>query len=182
MVGKKTIFKKDEKNWVSRFIMDEVVIMPLARTKEDVNYIYSISNETGSRIWQLIDGENTVEEVQKIMKEEFNGPAESVEGDVMEFIADASEEGLIKETKEEKRQKGEAIRTKGAKKGYNKPDIARVKMQPEQAVLYACVHEVDGKNGETFGECCGVGCSPFGYECDQLYCSGSSGGSADPGS
>ena len=50
------IYVKSEGDWVSRFILDEVVIMPLCRSQEDMQYIYSISNESGSRIWQLLDG------------------------------------------------------------------------------------------------------------------------------
>lgn len=95
MLKPNDVYKKQEDNWVSRFIFDEVVIMPLCRTEEDMQYIYSISNETGSRLWQLLDGKHSVREIQEILKAEYQGQGEVIEREVLEFIGDLYEVELI---------------------------------------------------------------------------------------
>ncbi|MBN1871213.1 MAG: PqqD family protein [Candidatus Omnitrophica bacterium] len=152
MISLKDVFAKNEKNWVSRFILDEVVIMPLCRTEDDVQYIYSVSNETGSRIWQLIDGRNTVGDIQEAMKKEYRGPGERIERDVLEFIEDVYGEKLINITRPKKQKTAAAKGSEKVRKVYKKPDIAKVKMQPEQAVLTCCLDNYEPKQG-SFGFC-----------------------------
>ena len=86
------------------------------------------------------------------MKSEYKGPAERIERDVIEFIEDVLSVKLIRVTKQKKqrcnRQKGGV----GRQKTYRKPDIAKVKMQPEQAVLTCCLDNYEPKQG-SFGFC-----------------------------
>ncbi len=68
MSASKKIPKKNDKlAW--RTIEDETVIMPLTEQLED-GEIVNILNETATRIWGLIDGKNSEEDLtQKIIKE-----------------------------------------------------------------------------------------------------------------
>ncbi len=138
MLNLNDCFKKTEEKWVSRSILDEVVIMPLCRSEDDMQYIYSIANETGFRIWQLLDATHTVRDIQEILKREFQGQAEVIEREVLVFLKDILSAKLI--------EKSTPLRTKAAlnykpihkKKPYKTPEIAKIKMQPEQAVLSCC--------------------------------------------
>lgn len=141
MLRPSDVYKRIEDNWVSRVILDEVVIMPLCRSEEDIQYIYSISNQTGSRIWQLLDGRYSAKDIQEILKSEYQGQGEVIEREVLEFLRDILEVKLIKKIKE-KAKKGKPQTTSqkpDKKKSYKTPKIAKVKMQPEQAVLSCCV-------------------------------------------
>jgi hypothetical protein len=138
------IYKKSEDNWVSRFILDEVVIMPLCKSEEDMQYIYSISNETGVRIFQLLDGKQSVKEIQEVLKKEFQGKYDEIEAGVLTFIEDLLSVKLIekasktKALKEGARGKRDEGRLLSKKKPYKTPEIAKIKMEPEQAVLSCC--------------------------------------------
>jgi hypothetical protein len=139
------IYIKNEDNWVSRFILDEVVIMPLCRSEEDMQYIYSISNEAGVRIFQLLDGEHSVKEIQEVLKKEFQGKNENIEGEALTFIEDLLSVKLIEKASTTTALKGEARgkrdegRLLSKKKPYKTPEIAKITMQPEQAVLSCCI-------------------------------------------
>jgi len=142
MVRAGDVYKKVEEDWVSRFIMDEVVIMPLCRSEADIQYIYSISNQTGSRIWQLLDGAHSVGRIQETIEAEYQGSPELMEKEIRQFLEDVVGAGLIQKVDSKSRGQGSRIRAAAGQKGrrspYQTPEIARVKMQPEQAVLACC--------------------------------------------
>jgi len=54
-----------------------------------------ILNETGASIWNLCDGKRTIEEIAKIIEEEFEAEDESVLEDVREFVDELEKQGLI---------------------------------------------------------------------------------------
>ena len=142
MIKLSSVYKKAEGKWVSRSIMDEVVIMPLCRSQDDMQYIYSISNQTGSKVWQLLDGDHSVGEIQEILKSVYDGQAEVIEREVLEFIKDIFEAKLIEEDKaKRKKTNNSQCQIPPKKKTYKSPEIAKIKMQPEQAVLSCCTHQ-----------------------------------------
>jgi hypothetical protein len=165
------IYKKNQDGWVSRFILDEVVIMPLCKSEEDMQYIYAISNETGSRIWQMLDGKNSVKEIQEALKKEFQAKSEAIEEGVVTFIRDLlsvkllERSGKTKAVKREVSNKNREGRSLDKKKPYKEPEITKVKMQPEQAVLSCCIYSRYGKycgGGFTGNNWCdrGTTCGP----------------------
>ncbi|MCD4783504.1 MAG: PqqD family protein [Candidatus Eremiobacteraeota bacterium] len=54
-----------------------------------------ILNETGASIWELSDGNRTVEEIAKIIEEDFEAEDESVLSDVKEFVEELEKQGLL---------------------------------------------------------------------------------------
>jgi hypothetical protein len=169
------IYIKNEDSWVSRFILDEVVIMPLCRSEEDMQYIYSIANETGVRIFQLLDGKHSVKEIQEVLKKEFQGKNEEIEAGVLTFTEDLLSVKLIEKSSKRKALKGDVSgkrdegRLLNKKKPYKAPEITKVTMQPEQAVLSCCMYNQYGKScagGWTGGNWCdrGITC-PAGTTC-----------------
>lgn len=139
MAGLNDVYVIVKDRWVSRFILDEVLIMPLGRSHDELTYIYSISNETGSRIWNLLDGRHSVKDIQDILMAEYQGQKELIERETSEFIDDLAQDKLINKTKPiASNQEVVVRRPSGKKKTYISPEIAKVKMEPEQAVLACC--------------------------------------------
>jgi hypothetical protein len=158
------VYEKAKDNWVSRVIADEVIIMPLCRSEDDMQYIYSISNETGARIFALLDGRHSVRGIQEVIKREFKGNAEVIEREVAEFLKDLLSVKLIEtsgrrkstriedpESRNDTRSSMLDARSTGKKKPYKAPVIAKVKMQPEQAVLSCCVNNLYPKYNTDWG-------------------------------
>jgi hypothetical protein len=159
MLNLNDIYIKNEDDWVSRVILDEVVIMPLCRSEDNMQHIYSIANETGVKIFQLLDGKHSVKEIQEVLKKEFQGKNEDIEEEVLTFIGDLLSVKFIEKSRKAtalkadvsgKRDEGRLL-TK--KKPYRTPEIAKVKMQPEQAVLSCCTVNPVMKIGATYVYC-----------------------------
>ena len=155
MIKLNDVYRRVEDKWVSRFILDEVVIMPLCRSQDDMQYIYSISNQTGSKVWQLLDGSHCVKEIQEILKSVYEGQAEVIEREVLEFIEDIFEAKLIEEDKAKRKKINDSqCQIPQKKKTYKSPEITKVKMQPEQAVLSCCLNVVAAKSTGTSSNVC----------------------------
>jgi hypothetical protein len=142
-------YKKNEDDWVSRLILDEVVIMPLCRSEEDMQYIYSISNETGVKIFQLLDGKHSIREIQELVKKEFQ-ESEETDGEVLTFISDLLSVELIKKSNTARANKDSQARSEDGpssrkKKAYKTPELVKIRMQPEQAVLSCCLVDANPK-------------------------------------
>lgn len=143
MLNLNASYNKNEDDWVSRLILDEVVIMPLCRSEEDMQYIYSICNETGVRIFQLLDGKHSIKEIQEIVKKEFQ-ESEGIDGEVLTFLSDLLSVKLIKKSNTARSNKDPQARSEDGpssreKKPYKTPELAKIRMQPEQAVLSCCL-------------------------------------------
>ena len=48
--------------------------------------VVTVLNETGSGIWQLLDGRNSVEDIINIISSEFSVSRQEAEKDTLEFI------------------------------------------------------------------------------------------------
>jgi hypothetical protein len=56
---------------------------------------YYTLEDVGARIWDLCDGEHSVEQMAAILCTEFDAPAESVQVDVLEFVSELRDERLL---------------------------------------------------------------------------------------
>ncbi len=68
---------------------DEVVLLNL-----DSGHYYSL-NESGRRIWELLDGENTIPDITSVICEEFNVDQEKAVKDINELIDELLNEKLV---------------------------------------------------------------------------------------
>lgn len=57
-------------------------------------YYYSV-DDVGSRVWELCDGERTLDQVVSVICEEFDAPEETVRTDVLQFVDELEQEGLL---------------------------------------------------------------------------------------
>jgi pyrroloquinoline quinone biosynthesis protein D len=56
---------------------------------------YYALDEVSGRVWDLCDGTRTVAQLVAAICAEYEAPAETVEADVLEFLADLSADGLV---------------------------------------------------------------------------------------
>jgi hypothetical protein len=70
---------------VFRKIADEFILVPIRQNVGDLESIYTL-NETGARIWELIDGKIKVRKIKEKLIEEFEVTPEEVEKDIIEHL------------------------------------------------------------------------------------------------
>jgi hypothetical protein len=71
---------------VSRQIVNEIIIVPVKRRAKDVDNIYSI-NDTGARVWELMDGNRSLEQIVEQITDEYDVEKTVAEQDALEFVA-----------------------------------------------------------------------------------------------
>lgn len=79
-------------NIVSRLIGGEMILVPIRKNVGDMESIYTL-NETGARVWELIDGQRTLAEILQHMVAEFEVAPPQAEQDLLELIDALQEQG-----------------------------------------------------------------------------------------
>jgi len=72
-------------NIVSRSIAGDMVLVPIRKNIADMESIYTL-NETAARIWELVDGINTLDTIHNKICEEFDIQSEEAKTDLLELI------------------------------------------------------------------------------------------------
>jgi hypothetical protein len=80
------VFKKNP-DMVTRVIEGETIILPLFKSSEAINCIYTL-NRSGSKVWELIDGKKTLGSIKKTLKNEFATSAKDFEKQLDAFLGD----------------------------------------------------------------------------------------------
>lgn len=88
-MSKDSILHKN-KDLVARVIDDETILLPIYKTSEEINCIYSL-NKTASRVWELIDGKRTLGQIKKQVLEEFDTTSEEVDKEMRKFLGNLKE-------------------------------------------------------------------------------------------
>ena len=78
------IYKKSDAI-VFRKIADEYILVPIRKNVGDLESIYTL-NETGARIWELVDGKTKISEIMERLIEEFEVTPEEAEKDLIEHL------------------------------------------------------------------------------------------------
>lgn len=81
---------------VTRKTGNEYVLVPITNNIADMNSVYTL-NESGAFIWELIDGQKTVEDLINAMTEEYDVDTETAKTDVFSFIDDMNKYLIIRE-------------------------------------------------------------------------------------
>lgn len=82
-------YPKRSQDTASRVIDDEAVIV----TPQDG--VARVLNDVGSRVWQLMDGENTLKNIIDTIAEEFQVTQERVQEDILVFIEELRAKRLV---------------------------------------------------------------------------------------
>lgn len=85
-----------EKDLVTRCVAGETIIVPVRSNVGDLNSIYTL-NEVGTMIWGLIDGRKDVQKIIGKICSKYEISAEEAEQDILEFIEQLKETGVIRE-------------------------------------------------------------------------------------
>ena len=81
---------------VFRKIADEFILVPIRNNVGDLENIYTL-NEVGSRIWELIDGRRSVQNIKEIIVDEFDIDEQTASQDIKEFLERLEKAWQIKE-------------------------------------------------------------------------------------
>ncbi len=68
-----------------RVVLGETVLVPVRANVADLEAIY-VLNEIGTRVWQLLDGQRTVEEIVDIIAREYAVDRARIARDVDTFL------------------------------------------------------------------------------------------------
>ena len=80
---------------VSRIIEDETILMPIYKTSDEINCIYTL-NDVGARIWGLIDGKRNLGRIRKMLLEEFDATEKELDKELDKFLKDLKEIKAVK--------------------------------------------------------------------------------------
>jgi tRNA uridine 5-carbamoylmethylation protein Kti12 len=75
---------------VTRVIDDETILLPLYKTSEEINCIYTL-NKVASGIWNLINGRRTLAEIKSEVLRKFDTTPEEVDREMAKFLKDLKE-------------------------------------------------------------------------------------------
>jgi hypothetical protein len=81
---------------VGRKIADEFILVPIRQTVGDLQCMYTL-NGVGARIWELIDGHATIDEITSAIVREYEVETPQAKADVVEFLAQMKEIGAVVE-------------------------------------------------------------------------------------
>ena len=88
-----TIYKHSP-SIVSRSIAGEMILVPIRKNVGDLESIYTL-NETGARIWELIDGQRSSADIHKQVVAEYEIDPVDAEQDLLELLENLLEEGAL---------------------------------------------------------------------------------------
>lgn len=89
-----SIYKQAD-NIVTRRVLDETLLVPISGDLASMDELYTL-NDTGAFIWQALDGTRPLAEIGQQLAQEYDGPPEEIETDLVEIVRDLIEAGLVK--------------------------------------------------------------------------------------
>ena len=81
---------------VRRQIADEIILVPVRKSAEDLDSIYSI-NSMAAQIWDLLDGKRTLAEIREALLQQYEVSTADLEKDLIEFVEYLKSQKLIRE-------------------------------------------------------------------------------------
>ena len=94
MADLEAVYRQDP-SIVSRNIAGEMILVPIRNNVGDLESIYTL-NETAARIWELLDGERTLQAVRDAIADEFEVEADEATTDMLELIAQLESVGAVR--------------------------------------------------------------------------------------
>ena len=80
--------------FISRQIADEFLLIPVAHQLNGDNWLF-VLNEVGGRIWELIDRNRSVQQIEQLLLEEFDTSPEQLQEDLLRLLDQLQELGAI---------------------------------------------------------------------------------------
>jgi len=79
---------------ISRKIDDEFILVPIRHDVGELSSIYTL-NEVAARIWELIDGQSTGEDIREKIVEEYEVESRTAEEDIRYYLTQMETHGFI---------------------------------------------------------------------------------------
>jgi len=95
-IGKDMVFTRS-RDVVSREIDGALIIVPLTSGVGDMEDDLFSMNETGTEIWNMLDGQNTLQEVVKSLAQRYRSEPGEIEHDVAGIVAELLKRRMIVE-------------------------------------------------------------------------------------
>ena len=92
---KDSLVLKKNPDVVSRTIEDETILMPVYRTSDEINCIYTL-NAVAARIWELIDGKRSLKAIKNTLMKEFDVTDKEMDKELSKFLKDLKDIKAIK--------------------------------------------------------------------------------------
>ena len=87
---KETMVLRKNQNMVTRVIDDETILLPIYKSSDEINCIYTLNN-VASRVWEMFDGKRTLAEIKKQLLKEFDATSGEVDKKMQELLKDLKE-------------------------------------------------------------------------------------------
>ncbi len=89
-----TVIRKNP-NVVTRVIADETILLPIYKSSEEINCIYTL-NKVASRLWEAFDGKKNLAGIKKQALKEFDATPAEIDKELKKFLKDLEQIKAIK--------------------------------------------------------------------------------------
>jgi methyltransferase-like protein len=91
---KNNVLKKNP-DMVARVIDDETILMPIYKTSDDINCIYTL-NKSAAFIWDAIDGKKTIDQIKGLVSKKFDSKPGEIDKEMAGLLKDLKEIKAVK--------------------------------------------------------------------------------------
>lgn len=84
-------------NVISKKLEGQVMIVPLVSNVGNLEDDLFQLNETGTLVWELLDGKNRLRDIVDILSKSYDVPCHIIEKDTLELVKQLIEKNLISE-------------------------------------------------------------------------------------
>jgi hypothetical protein len=92
--GSRRVVRKRTRDFVTRQIAEQTLVVPIARGVGDRDAIYTL-NAVAARVWNMLDRPVTIERIVAEITRDFDVSAEEATRDVVEFLGTLESAGLM---------------------------------------------------------------------------------------
>ena len=69
-----------------RLIEEMVLLVPIKQSGPEIRRVYRLKDPVSSRIWELVDGQRTDQEIHQALCQEFDTEAQRIKRDLLKFL------------------------------------------------------------------------------------------------
>jgi len=85
-----TIILSKNPNIVTRVIGEEMILLPIYKTSDEINCIYTL-NKVAARVWEMFDGKKTLKKIKEQALKEFDTTPAEVDKEMAGLLKDLQE-------------------------------------------------------------------------------------------
>ena len=98
MLAETTAIYRRSSDVVCRQVGQESILVPIRHNVGNLDFVYTLS-PVAARIWSLLDGERTVEEIAHALCNEFDVEPAAAAADAAELLEDLASASLVSQVK-----------------------------------------------------------------------------------